>query len=365
MGKTVLVAGASGVVGFAAAKHFSSLPNVDVIALSRREPHDGIAARRLPVDLSDRSATQAHAHEFARVTHLVYAALFEKPNLLAGWREADQIAANAAMFRNLLDALCSSALDLRHVALLQGTKAYGIHVRAIPTPAREDRDESYDIPNFYWEQESELKAKATERGFDWTIFRPQGIFGESFGSAMNVIAALGAYAAILKEDGEPLHYPGGDPNIMEATDSGVLARAIAWAGETAAARGQVYNVTNGDVFRWQEVWPAIAKACGMIPGEARPMSLAAEMPKRSPQWDRIRVRYNLVAPALMDFVGLSFQFADSMLGYGDPTRAAPGIVSTVKIRQAGFTETLDTEEMLQSWFRLFQAKRLLPPAQGD
>ncbi len=362
MRKTVLVAGASGVVGVAAVRHFSSLPEVDVIALSRRKPHDRIAARWLSVDLRDRSASQSHAQEFARVTHLVYAALFEKPNLLAGWREADQIATNAMMFSNMLDVLCSSSRDLRHITLLQGTKAYGIHVRAIPTPAREDRDESYDIPNFYWQQESALKAKAAERGFSWTIFRPQGIFGESFGSAMNVIAALGTYAAVLKDDGEPLHYPGGDPNIMEATDSGVLARAIAWAGETSGASGQAYNITNGDVFRWQEVWPAIAEACGMPPGDTRPMSLTDEMPRRSRQWDRIRGRHNLVAPALMDFVGLSFQFADSMLGYGDPTRAAPGIVSTVKIRQAGFTETLDTEKMLRTWFRSFQAKQLLPSA---
>ena len=57
---------------------------------------------------------------------------------------------------------------------------------------------------------------------------------------------------------------------MEATDVDILARAIAWAGETEAARDQAFNVTNGDVFRWQEVWPAIADALGMRPGEARP-----------------------------------------------------------------------------------------------
>jgi hypothetical protein len=40
-------------------------------------------------------------------------------------------------------------------------------------------------------------------------------------------------------------------------------------------------------------------------------------------------------------------------------------VSTVKLRQAGFTEMIDTEEMLRKWFRLFQDKRLLPnPSKG-
>jgi hypothetical protein len=68
---------------------------------------------------------------------------------------------------------------------------------------------------------------------------------------MNAIVALGTYGAILRGAGEPLHYPGGDPNIMEATDVDLLA--IAWAGEAEAARDQVFNVTNGDVFLWQEV----------------------------------------------------------------------------------------------------------------
>ena len=43
----------------------------------------------------------------------------------------------------------------------------------------------------------------------------------------------------------------------------MLARAIAWAGESEAARNEVFNVTNGDVFTWPNVWPAIADALGM------------------------------------------------------------------------------------------------------
>lgn len=362
MRKTVLVAGASGVVGFAALKRFAALPDVDVIAISRRPPRETFGARFITADLTDRSACSAIAPELGAVTHLVYAALFEMPQLLAGWHDANQIATNAAMLRNILDPLDVAAQNLRHVTILQGTKAYGIHVRPIPIPAREDRDEAYDVPNFYWEQERYLKTKSAGRQWRWTIFRPQGIFGESFGSAMNVIAALGVYAAVLKDDGEPLLYPGGDPNIMEAVDADILARAIAWAGDNSAAANQAFNITNGDVFLWQNVWPAIADVLGMKPGEPRPMSLAAEMPRRAGQWEAIRTRHGLASPSLGAFAGLSFQFADSLLGYGDPTRAQPGIVSTIKLRQAGFGETMDTEAMLRKWFRLFQEKRLLPPA---
>ena len=104
----------------------------------------------------------------------------------------------------------------------------------------------------------------------------------------------------------------------------------------------------------------IADALGMGVGELRPQCLAEEMPLRAAEWDHIRKRYELVSPDLESFVGLSFQYADSVLGYGDERRADPGIVSTVKIKQAGFTEVMDTEAMFRKWFRLFQEERLLP-----
>ena len=46
-----------------------------------------------------------------------------------------------------------AAPELRHVTLLQGTKAYGVHVRPIAIPSREDSGEMREEPNFYWLQE--------------------------------------------------------------------------------------------------------------------------------------------------------------------------------------------------------------------
>ena len=46
---------------------------------------------------------------------------------------------NEAMLRNLFEPLQGAASGLRHVALLQGTKAYGVHVRPMKVPARECR----------------------------------------------------------------------------------------------------------------------------------------------------------------------------------------------------------------------------------
>src|SRR6185436_13771935 len=123
--KKILIAGSTGLVGYAAMKQFASAPGCDIVALSRRKPDETFGARWLPLDLTDSAACRTLAPEFRGVTHLVYAALHERPGLVAGWQEEEQIRINEAMLRNLFEPLQQAAPGLRHVALLQGTKAYG------------------------------------------------------------------------------------------------------------------------------------------------------------------------------------------------------------------------------------------------
>ncbi len=361
--KTVLVAGASGLVGYAAMKHFASEPDCDVIAVSRRHPGETFGARFVAADLTDRAQCAAVFSALPTVSHIIYAALYEKPGLVAGWRDADQIATNDRMLRNLLDPLAAAAKNLTHVSLLQGTKAYGVHVRPMKVPAREGRSEMREQPNFYWNQEDYLRDKQQGQSWSFSIFRPVLIIGYSQGSAMNLIPAIGAYAALLKAAGEPLHYPGGPPRVAQAIDADMLARAMAWAGTVEAAHNETFNVANGDVYVWQNIWPAIADALGMQPGANKPMSLEAEILPREAEWAKIRTKYKLTAPDLKAFVGLSFQYADYQWGYGRTEAPPPAFSSTIKLMQAGFHEVIDTEAMFVKWLRDFQQQRLLPPAQ--
>ncbi|ANK82613.1 SDR family oxidoreductase [Minwuia thermotolerans] len=360
--RKILIAGASGLVGYAAIKHFTARPDAEVIVVSRRQPPELHGARFIALDLFDAGSCATTAADLADVTHVVYAAVYEKPGLLDGWRERDHIETNARMLRNLMEPLLARNNALRHVVLLQGTKAYGAHVRRFPIPAREGRTEARDIDNFYWLQEDYIRERQEGQPWSWTIFRPQVIFGESIGSAMNGIAAIGVYAALLREADQPLRFPGGPPIVLEATDSGLLARAIDWAGENAEAANEVFNITNGDVFVWENLWPAIAETLGMEVGEPRRTSLAETVPPQAGTWDRIRRKYDLQAPPLNEFIGESLYFADSNLGYYLKRGGHAPLVSTVKLRQAGFHEAMHTEEMMCGWFRTFQKHRLLPPA---
>jgi nucleoside-diphosphate-sugar epimerase len=358
--KTVLVAGATGLVGHAAMAHFAELPETQVIAVSRRKPAETFGARFIPVDLQDRAACAEVLGAMPEVTHVIYAALYEKPGLVAGWREDDQIATNDRMLRNLLDPIARAATGLRHVSLLQGTKAYGSHVRPMKYPAREGRDEARDIPNFYWQQEDYIRERQRGAGWAFSIFRPVLIVGYSLGAAMNLIPAIGVYAAFLKERGEPLYFPGGPGRVSQAVDAGLLARAMAWAGESDKARNEAFNVANGDVFSWPNVWPAIAAAVGMKPGDDRPMSLASEIAPREEEWQHIVARHGLAAPDLKQLVGLSFEYADWQMNYGRTKPAPVSYSSTIKLMQAGFTEVMDTEVMLAAALREFQRRKLLP-----
>ncbi|WP_428491387.1 NAD-dependent epimerase/dehydratase family protein [Rhodopila sp.] len=355
--KTVLVAGATGLVGYAALKHFSQAPDCEVIALSRRSP-PGIKARHVTLDLTDAAACRDAAASLSHVTHLVYAALFELPGLVDGWRDDRQIETNGRMLSNLLDPLLKAATGLRHVTLLQGTKAYGVHVRPLAVPAREGRSDMREQPNFYWAQEDYLRGVRAARTWCFTILRPVLIIGEAIGGAMNLIPALGAHAAVMRQRGPILPYPGGAERVSQAVDADLLARAIAWAGDADAARDQTFNVTNGDVFSWPNIWPAIAEAVGMQPGPDEPFLLQS---LGSADWDSVRQRHALLSPALADFVGLSLEYADYQMRYGHTEPGSPAIVSTIKLRQAGFHEVMDTELMFRKWFKLFQHQRLLPP----
>lgn len=171
--KKVVVAGATGLVGNAALRHFHASGGCDVVALSRRKPRDLYGARHVPVDLTDAAQCVRAAAELQGATHLVYAALYEAPNLIDGWRDPNQIRTNDLMLRNLMAALEPAAPQLRHVALLQGTKAYGVHVRPLTVPAREGRSEMYEQPNFYWAQENFLRELQHGKAWHWSILRPR------------------------------------------------------------------------------------------------------------------------------------------------------------------------------------------------
>lgn len=358
--KKVLIIGATGLVGYAAMKYFSLQKDYHVIAVSRGKPAELFRSEYLSVDLTDKIQCKDVFGKLRNVTHVVYTAVYEKPNLVKGWNDEEQISINKLMFQNFFEPLERVSQKLKHITLMQGAKAYGAHVRKIKNPAREGISEMRTQPNFYWEQEDYIKEKQKGKNWSWTIFRPTIIFGESIGSAMNIIPVIGVYASFLKEQGKPLYYLGGIETILSATDVELLASAIYWAAESENASNEIFNITNGNVFVWSSVWPMIAKTLGMEPGKRIETSLTEEIPKQENNWDYIREKYNLLVPNFKKFVGYSLSYADYLFFYGSTKMPYPFFLSDIKLRKAGFHEWIDTEMMFKKWFRLFREKRMLP-----
>lgn len=356
---TMLVAGAGGVVGAAAVEHFASLADWDVVAISRRRP-PALPERvtHLPLDLTDAAACRAAGPALARVTHLMFAALYEKPDLIAGWRDPEQMAVNEMMLRHLLDALEASAPGLRHVSLMQGTKAYGGHVEPAPVPCKE-RWPRHAHENFYWLQEDLLRERQPKAAWTFTVLRPQIVFGYAVSSPMNIVAAIGAYAAILRELGRPLAWPGGGRYVNGGSDSRLIARAAEFAATREIAANETYNVVNGDALVWHDLWGSVARHFGMVVGEPRPMSLAGEMPAYPATWQRIVDRHGLRETTLDGLVGSSWQFTDRAFACGIE-HPPDSVLSGIKLRQHGFDGCIDTEDGVLYWLDRMQRQRILP-----
>ena len=91
--------------------------------------------------------------------------------------------------------------------------------------------------------------------------------------------------------------------------------------------------------------------------------MAEFLPAKADVWDTIVRHARAAARSRMaDLLGESHHYADFCFAYGATEPPPPAFVSTVKIKQAGFTEVMDTEETFLHWIKVLQERRVLPPA---
>ncbi|WP_104116142.1 SDR family oxidoreductase [Arthrobacter sp. B1805] len=346
--KSVLVAGAGGVIGRHVADEYVRR-GVPVRGLSRR-PVAGARWHHLSVDLLDADAARTGIEAAGDTTHLVFGAYVERPTT------REQIEVNSALLRNALQGLEAAGAPLCHVTLYQGGKAYGAHLGYFNTPAKE-RDPRLIQPNFYYEQEDILRAAAAEHGFEATMLRPEGVVGYAVGNPMNILMVIAVYASISRELGQPLRFPGTHAAydaLYQVTDASLLARATVWAGSEPRAAGEAYNITNGDQIRWRHLWPAFARHFEMDYAEPQPVLLAEAMPQYEDLWNEMVVEHDLVSTPFRDLAGWSFGDFIFRSGFDNVT-------STIKARQHGFSDCLDTEDRFIELLQALATDKVIPP----
>jgi nucleoside-diphosphate-sugar epimerase len=350
---SALVVGSSGIVGSATSRLLLE-QNWNVAGLARK-PASLPGLRPVSADLQDPAALKS-----------ALAGLAPSHVFLTTWSrqdsEAENIRINAAMVRNVLDAL-RDAGSVRHVALVTGLKhylgpfeAYG--KGSLPqTPFRESQGR-LDIENFYYAQEDEVHAAAERDGFTWSVHRPHTITGVAVGNAMNMATTLAVYASLCKATGRPFVFPGSRvqwDSLTDMTDARLLARQLLWASTTPAAANQAFNVTNGDVFRWSWMWGRIAEWFDLQPAPfpASPMPLAEQMANDGEAWKALAEQHRLAESAIERLV--SPWHTDADLG-----RPIEVVTDVSKSRRYGFLDFQASDEAFFDVFAQLREERLIP-----
>jgi nucleoside-diphosphate-sugar epimerase len=353
MTRSALIAGVSGIVGNNLARRLVA-EGWEVAGLARR-PGEIPGVRPVAGDLLD-PASLAAALAGLRPSHVFITTWMRQPT------EAENIRVNAALVRNLLNAV-APASSVEHVSLVTGLKhylgpfeAYG--KGALPeTPFREEQPR-LDVANFYYAQEDEVFAAAERDGFGWTVHRPHTIIGYAVGNAMNMGVTLAAYGTICRELGRPFVFPGSEMQwngLTDVTDARVLAGHLLWAGTAPAARNQALNIVNGDIFRWKWMWARLAGYFDVEPLPPPPggLPLAAQLADAGPLWADIAARHDLAQPNLE---GLASPWhTDADLG-----RPIEVVTDMSKSRRLGFLDYQSSEDSFLDLFRTLRDRKLIP-----
>src|SRR5262249_20282661 len=173
---------------------------------------------------------------------------------------------------------------------------------------------------------------------------------------MTLAMAIAVYASVSRELGLPLWFPGtrgGYTSLFEATDAVHLARAAAWAATEPRCANQIFNVTNGDYFRWEHLWPRIAGFFGMEAAPPMPIPLTAMMADKGPLWDDM-VKKHALRPHRLEEIA-AWRFAEFVF------RIDYDVISdTTKARQFGFHDVVETEAMFARMFTGLKEARYIP-----
>ncbi|WP_296948328.1 SDR family oxidoreductase [uncultured Massilia sp.] len=363
MQRSALVVGASGIGGRYAARELLA-HGWTVYGLARRPPTDLPGLIPVPADLMDPAglarafdAAFGAGNREASPTHVFITTWMRQDS------EADNIRVNAAMVRNLLDALAPRTA-LRHVALVTGLKhylgpfeAYASSGTLPDTPLREAQPR-LPLDNFYYAQEDEVYAAAARDRFTWSIHRPHTVVGLAVGNAMNLGTTLAVYASICKETGRPFQFPGSQAQwdgLSDVTDARMLARQLRWAADTDAAKNEAFNITNGDYFRWSWLWRRLAAWFGVpaagFSGEVQPLEQL--MANDRALWLDMAQRYRL-QEADLDRLASPWH---TDLDLGRPIEVMTDMANS---RRLGFAAWQSTEDSFFDLFAELRARSLIP-----
>ncbi|XP_017616706.1 3-oxo-Delta(4,5)-steroid 5-beta-reductase-like [Gossypium arboreum] len=309
-------------------------------------------------DVSDPNDTKSKLSQLTDVTHIFYVSWTNRTS------EAENCEINGSMLRNVLRSVIPNAPNLRHICLQTGAKHYlgpfelfG-KIQLHDPPFTEDLPR-LNAPNFYYRQEDILFEEIEKKeGLTWSVHRPTVIFGLSPYSLMNLVGSLCVYAAICKHESKPLHFPGSKAawnSYYEASDADLIAEQHIWAAVDPYAKNEAFNVTNGDVFKWKQLWTVLAEQFGIeeygfVEGENR--GLEEVMKGKEGVWEEI-VKEEQLQKTSLEEVG-NWWFADLAF------LAEAPLLNTNKSKEHGFLGFRNSQNSFVTWIDKMKAYKIVP-----
>jgi nucleoside-diphosphate-sugar epimerase len=342
-----LVTGAHGIVGLNLVQELATREDWQVTATGRRDSLPVKGIDYVAADLTDAEGLKAALSSCGGVTHLFFGAFRFNPD------PYEEIAVNMAILENTLDALKAAGAKLQRVVNYQGGKAYGALMGNVRAPARES-DPRVPGPLFYYDQEDMLYERGASEGFATTILRPDYVQGIGLGSYVSIVNTLAAYGTLCKALSQPLYFPGGEEAfhaLFQMTDARLLARGTIWAALEEHADNRIYNITNGDLFRWANAWDRIADYFGVPAGRPLAMDMGLFMRGQHDVWATLKQKHGLV----LDLAEIQDWSQGYILSSSIEMHS-----STIRIRKAGFADCLDTEDRLFELFDEMKARKYIP-----
>jgi hypothetical protein len=128
-----------------------------------------------------------------------------------------------------------------------------------------------------------------------------------------------------------------------------------WASTHDLAKNDAYNIVNGDIFRWNWMWPRIAKwfdvAWDGFTGEVTPLETA--MADDASVWKLMAKKHALVEP---DIARVASPWHTDL----DLSRPIEVMTDMAASRKKGFTVYQNTEEAFQNLFAELRAQKVIP-----
>jgi hypothetical protein len=134
------------------------------------------------------------------------------------------------------------------------------------------------------------------------------------------------YAIIQKYLGKPLEYPiVDDITYICHVDGDMMGRAFVWAGTSEKAHGQSFNIDNGDVWEFRNLWKSLSEYYNLSLAETdTAFTLDQFFADNESTWKEIVARFDLQKYTLNELLGQSAQSMDILMNNCDQDKKLGG-----------------------------------------